>query len=157
MPVQRQWHNAEIDIRCKAAIETHFRFGIAPARCQRRKIQTIVTERLLQFEDVLLGEEDPGEMGLDAVDPHRRPAIGCRRAEERDLAIDVHLRDSRITELGRLATAEPKKAAVFDRLAALKRERIKIAAVLANRRIESAKQVVDLCRWFTGSGVLANF
>jgi hypothetical protein len=72
----------------------------------------------------------------------------------RDLKSIQRILDSRITELSRLSAAPPEEAAVFDRLADLRRERITVAAALVNRRIESAKRVVDLSRWFTGGGVL---
>jgi hypothetical protein len=41
-----------------------------------------------------------------------------------------------------------------DRLAALGRECIAVSATLVNRRIEAAKKVVDLSRWFNGNGAL---
>jgi hypothetical protein len=36
------------------------------------------------------------------------------------------------------------------------RQRITVAAVLANRRIEAGKKVVEFSRWITGNGVLSN-
>jgi len=62
--------------------------------------------------------------------------------------------DRQIIELSRLARAAPHKSSASDRLTELGRQRIRISAVLANRRIEAAKRVVELSRWLTGNGAL---
>lgn len=62
--------------------------------------------------------------------------------------------DRRILELTQLVGGSPNPEWISDQLATLGRERIAVAAILTNRRIEGAKKVVDLTCWFTGKTFL---
>jgi hypothetical protein len=73
----------------------------------------------------------------------------------RDLKSIQHILDYRITELKQFASRGPGAAWVSLQLAALGRERIAVSAILANRRIEATKKIVDLSRWFSGNGALS--
>jgi len=74
----------------------------------------------------------------------------------RDLkSIQRHL-DCRIMALSRPAGAAAEQAWVTDQLTALARQRITVSSILANRRIEAAKQVVDFSRWLSGNGILCD-
>jgi hypothetical protein len=73
-----------------------------------------------------------------------------------DLKAIQHILDCRIMELKQLVGAAPDQAWISDRLAAIGRQRIAVSAILVNRRIEAAKKVVDLSRWFSGNGPLSD-
>ena len=72
----------------------------------------------------------------------------------RDLKSMQRILDWRITELKQLADDAPEQNWISDRLAFLSRQRIAVCATLVNRRIEAARHVVDLSRWFNGNGAL---
>ena len=73
----------------------------------------------------------------------------------RDLKSIQRILDCRIMELKQLARGASDPAWISARLTALGRERIAVSAILANRRIEAAKKIVDLSCWFSGNGALS--
>jgi|SRR5271166_4848144 len=74
----------------------------------------------------------------------------------RDLELIQRVLDCRILELKQFGSAAPDQAWVSGQLAALGRERITVSAILVNRRLEAAKKVVDLTRWFTGNSAFSS-
>ena len=72
----------------------------------------------------------------------------------RDLKSMQRILDCRIIELKQLAGDAPEQNWISDRLAVLSRQRIAVCATLVNRRIEAARHIVDLSRWFNGNGAL---
>lgn len=73
-----------------------------------------------------------------------------------DLESIQRVLDCRILELKQLASAAPDQAWVSGQLATLGRERITVSAILVHRRIEAAKKIVDLARWFTGNSAFSS-
>jgi hypothetical protein len=72
----------------------------------------------------------------------------------RDLKSMQRILDCRIIALKQLAGAAPEQNWISRRLAFLSRQRIAVCATLVNRRIEAARHIVDLSRWFNGNGAL---
>jgi hypothetical protein len=72
----------------------------------------------------------------------------------RDLKSMQRILECRIIELKQLAGDAPARDWITDRLAVLSRQRIAVCATLVNRRIEAARPIVDLSRWFNGNGAL---
>jgi hypothetical protein len=85
-----------------------------------------------------------------SVDDEGVSVIGTNR----DLKSIQRILDCKIIELRQLSNAAPEQRWISDRLATLGRQRIAISAALVNRRIEAAKTVVELSRWFDGNGAL---
>jgi hypothetical protein len=90
-----------------------------------------------------------------------RPTCRSRQSREdvvigtnRDLKSLQRSLDAEFAALSRLADRTHDQSWIPVRLAAVGRWRIAIAATLANRRIEAAKQVVDFTRWYDGNGAL---
>lgn len=74
----------------------------------------------------------------------------------RELMSIQRILDCRILALRQSINGVPDPDCIAARLTALGRERIAVSAIPANRRIEAAKKVVDLTRWFTENSAFSD-
>ena len=86
-----QGQYAHIDVVGKAAIEAQFLLGIAPPGGKGPKIDPAVTHWFFEFVDVPIGQEHPGEMGFDPLNPRRALGIGTGRTKKRHLAVNCDI------------------------------------------------------------------
>jgi hypothetical protein len=76
------------------------------------------------------------------------------RNTNRELKINSSALDRRISGLPQAGGRALDPDRISDTLAFLVSERIRVSAILANRRIEGTENVVDLIRCFTGNSAL---
>jgi hypothetical protein len=111
----------------------------------------------------LLRRPDRWANGKPNAPPVPRPSASASELKQgriavigtnRDLELLLRSLDREFATLSRLARRAPDQTWISYRLVALRRHRSAISATLANRRLEAAKPVVDLTRWFHGNGEL---
>ena len=82
---------------------------IAPPGVRRREIETFAAQRLFQLVDVALGQEYPGEMRFDPLDPGRPLYISRRQSEELHLSLDANLLLGRSLAVRHAALVHPDR------------------------------------------------
>ncbi len=75
-----QGTDTEIEIGRGAAVDLQLRLTGRLARRQRGEVEKRQVDRLLQLEDTVTGQEQGGNMGVDAL--HRRTAMAARIGKE---------------------------------------------------------------------------
>ena len=89
---EREWHDAQIDIRSEPPVQQIFRAAGRLAPVQGRKIEIGEANGFLEFVNAVAGHEDPGHVGFARDHLFGDGHIGRRIAEKPDL----------VTESGRI-------------------------------------------------------
>ena len=92
--IDAQRHDAEVDVGRETAVQAHLSVTIAASRAKRSGIEGRETNGFLELVCVVGGQEYPGHMGFNRIDPVRRPWKAPWPGQEGEFGLGTDLREN---------------------------------------------------------------